>query len=292
MSTRPPPLRPSDRPPTYRMVNRVYGNSLRPVVIVRYTNVTQIPSFQDINEDKENGQPKFAVFDIVFGVIYTAACVIEVFGVIAAATQRLALIRIYAILSTVASVLVVGAGFLRVVIHFAFKNGLLDECEKVTQGEGVEFRFGIWGPHVKDKLNHDEAVEFCSNAWSRDSLNEIIFLIFEILFSIFFTIISWAYYHQARDPTSAANVQRAPAGPGAFPEHYNRPYDAEGYVPTYANPNAGPYQPSYAPPPGRLPRTWDRDFKDNDSEVTKFDDPFADFDGPSKSKDAGSPPMH
>lgn len=142
----------------------------------------QIPSFQDINEDKENGQPKFAVFDIVLGVIYTAACVVELFGVIAAATvrlhvcllvsaqlsltcllqqQRLALIRIYAILSTIASVLFVGAGFLRVVIHFAFKvrvfgrpfpqctssfirrapaqNGLLDECEKVTQGEGVEF---------------------------------------------------------------------------------------------------------------------------------------------------------
>ncbi|TFK92576.1 hypothetical protein K466DRAFT_539634 [Polyporus arcularius HHB13444] len=275
------------------MVNRVYGNSLRPVVI--------IPSFQDINEDKENGQPKFAVFDIVLGVIYTAACVVEVFGVIAAATQRLALIRIYAILSTIASVLFVGAGFLRVVIHFAFKNGLLDECEKVTQGEGVEFRFGIWGPRVKDRLTHDEAVQFCSNAWNRDSLNEIIFLIFEILFAIFFTIISWAYYHQARDPTSAANVQRAPAGPGAYPEHYNRPYDAEGYAPSYATNNAGPYQPSYAPPPGPPPADMgygvgmgakDRDFKDNDSEVTKFDDPFADFEGPSKSKDAGTPPLH
>ena len=39
--------------------------------------------------------------------------------------QRLALIRIYALLSTIASVLVVAAGFMRVVIHFAFKVRLL-----------------------------------------------------------------------------------------------------------------------------------------------------------------------
>ena len=163
----------------------------------------------------------------------------------------------------------------------------------------------------------------CSNAWNRDSLNEIIGLIFEIrmfipptsnshvltfvlppsVFSIFFTIISWAYYHQVRDPLSAANVQRAPVGAGAHPDHYNRPYDAEGFAPTYApyNANAGPYQPSYAPPPGPPPSDMgygvgmgakERDMKDNDSEVTKFDDPFADFDGPSKSKDASTPPPH
>ena len=123
------------------------------------------------------------------------------------------------------------------------------------------------------------------------------------VFSIFFTIISWAYYHQVRDPLSAANVQRAPVGAGAHPDHYNRPYDAEGFAPTYApyNANAGPYQPSYAPPPGPPPSDMgygvgmgakERDMKDNDSEVTKFDDPFADFDGPSKSKDASTPPPH
>ena len=35
-----------------------------------------------------DGQPKFAVFDIVLGTIYATACAIEVFGVIAAATVR------------------------------------------------------------------------------------------------------------------------------------------------------------------------------------------------------------
>ena len=150
----------------------------------------------------------------------------------------------------VAAVGVVGAAFLRVVIHFVYKvsetgppharvvhrkcdwlsenplllqNGLIAECEQVAQGEGVTFvsspycsqrpsdkilnpmqRFGIWGPRVSDRLTPAEAQTckfmctsisphlvvdltasasphaVCNNAWNRDSLDEILFLIFEI----------------------------------------------------------------------------------------------------------------
>ncbi|KAI0752870.1 hypothetical protein C8Q80DRAFT_481172 [Daedaleopsis nitida] len=270
MSTRPPPLRgaPGDRPMTYRMVTRVYSNSLRPVVIVIgsiiaiWSLIWAIPSFQDINDEKENGQPKLAIFDIVLGTIYAAACAIEIFGVIAAATQRLALVRIYAILSIFTSVAVVAAGFIRVILHFVFKDGLLEECQKVAQGDGVEFRFGIWGPKVRDHLTPDEAEVFCKNAWNRDSLNEIVFLIFEIVFAIFFTVIAFAYYHQVRDPTSVVNVQRTPV-------------------------------PAYAPPPGPPPADMGYGVgmgaKDRgvDFETNKLEDPFADFDEPVKPK---SPP--
>ncbi|TBU44113.1 hypothetical protein BD309DRAFT_1028735 [Dichomitus squalens] len=306
MSTRPPPLRASDRPPTYRMVTRVYSNSLRPVVIVMGSILaiwSLIPAFQDISEDKDHGQPKLAVFDIVLGVIYATSCAIEVFGIIAAAAQRLALVRLYAMLSIFTAVAIVGSGFIRVVIHFVYKDGLISECISVVQGDGVEFRFGIWGPRVHDKLNQADATTFCNNAWNRDSLDEILSLIFEIIFSIFFIVIAWAYYHQVLDPTSAANVSRAPAnfaaggpGPYPYPDHYNRPYDTEAGA--YNPPSYAPYQPQpqYAPPPGPPPThaemgygvgtgAKDGDLKgDNESEMTKFDDPFADFDGPSKPK--------
>ncbi|KAI1792477.1 hypothetical protein LXA43DRAFT_1006809 [Ganoderma leucocontextum] len=329
MSSRPPPLRASYRPPTYRMVTRVYNNSLRPVVVVIasvfaiwclicYTHFCPTFKATNANIHRADGQPKFAIFDIVLGTIYATACAIEVFGVIAATTQRLAMVRIYAMLSLVAAVAVVGAAFLRVIIHFVYKDGLISECTQVAQGQGVTFRFGIWGPPVNEHLNAADAATFCNNAWSRDSLDEILFLIFEILCGIFFTMIAFAYYHQVGDPTSAANVSRTPANPlrdpvGQYPDHYNRPYDAEdgGY-------NAAPWQqnamspPQYAPPPGPPPRHADmgygvgvgmghdgKDAKDgerdlgvkgdNESDMTKFDDPFADFDGPSKPK---SPPPH
>ena len=108
-------------------------------------------------------------------------------------------------------------------------------------------------------------------------------------------MIAFAYYHQVLDPTSAANVQRTPAVPlGTNPDHYNRPYDAEYAAPQYAPYPAPQYAPQYAPPPGPPPSDMgygvgmaakSRDVKDdNESDVTKFEDPFADFDGPSKPK--------
>nr|VWP02409.1 MDR efflux pump ABC3 [Ganoderma boninense] len=340
MSTRPAPLRPSDRPPSYRLVTRVYGNSLRPIVILQAflqfgvlsseflfsshyassahyatlrTFFSAIPAFQDISEDKDHGQPKFATFDIVLGVIYIVSCAIEAFGVLAATTQRVVLVRAYAFLSLVAAVAIVAAAFLRVVIHFVYKNGLISECEQVVQGQGITFRFGIWGPRVSEQLDAADAAVFCNNAWNRDSLDEILFLIFQIIFAIFFTMIAFAYYHQVLDPTSAANVSRTPANPlrgdlaGQYPDHYNRPYDAENaYVAPPWQQNVGA-QPQYAPPPGPPPTQSDMGYGvgvgigredkdksdvkgDNESDVTKFDDPFADFDAPSgKSK---SPPPH
>ncbi|KAI0772913.1 hypothetical protein BD413DRAFT_36956 [Trametes elegans] len=287
------------------MVTRVYSSSLRPVVIIIgslvaiWSLIWAIPSFQDINEDKANGQPKFAAFDIVLGTIYSVACVIEVLGVIAAATQRVALIRLYALLSVVGSLAVVAAGFLRVIIHFAYKGGLIDECKKIAQGEGIEIRFGIWFHHFKEKLTAAEADSFCNSAWNRDSLREILYLIFEILFSLFFTMIAFAYYQQVLDPTSAANVSRTPAPVAAgYPDHYNRPYDADAYAPPYNPSGAAPvYQPAYAPPPGPPPADMgygvgmgagaegrddkkEREMRDDESARTKFDeDPFADFEG-------------
>ncbi|KAI8989088.1 hypothetical protein BD414DRAFT_439598 [Trametes punicea] len=309
MSAGPAPLR-GDRPPAYRMVTRVYKSSLRPVVIVLgtvaaiWSLIWWISSFQNISVDRDNGQPKLAVFDIVLGIIYISACAMDVFGVIAAATQRLALVRLYTFISVVASLAIIAAGFLQVVLHFVFKSGLIAECEQIAQGQGVEVRFGIWSHRFREKLTPQEASTFCNDAWNRDSLNEIVYLIFEIIFSVFFTFIAFAYYQQVLDPTSAANQSRAPAAAGdGFPYHYNRPYEAEPLAPPYEPYDAPEYQPRYAPPSGPPPAgtgygvgmgmdsgaSEDKDKKmemhdDEESETTKFGDPFADFDAPSMSK--------
>ena len=111
-------------------------------------------------------------------------------------------------------------------------------------------------------------------------------------------MIAFAYYQQVQDPTSAANVSRAPAPAGeGYPDHYNRPYDADPYAPYDPSTGAAPsYQPTYAPPPGPPPAASDVGYgvgmgadadkkdremrRDDESEMTKFDDPFADFDEP------------
>lgn len=119
-----------------------------------------------------------------------------------------------------------------------------------------------------------------------------------------FTMISFAYYRQALDPTSPANFVRTPANRFDTPSHYNPPYNASvpnlGYeynMPYAGGPAPGqqgyqPY-PAYAPPAGPPPQHDDYDGKppgyvggDGKAGATygaeKADDPFADFDGPSR----------
>jgi len=85
-------------------------------------------------------QKKLANLSIVLGSLYISAAAIFLFGVFAAASvrrlltalshsqihyatmqKRLALIRIFALLSVVAAVIVIASGFLRTIVHFMLK---------------------------------------------------------------------------------------------------------------------------------------------------------------------------
>ncbi|OCH90485.1 hypothetical protein OBBRIDRAFT_834980 [Obba rivulosa] len=335
MSTRAPPVRVGDGPPAYAMVSRVYRSSLRPVVAVsecrrlpaparvnaslscsernlrsvvadmdgacnpHFAARRAINAFRVLNYDKSHGEPKLATFAIVLGVIYAFGCGVEVWGVGAAATQNMMMIRLYAVLSVVSSLAVIGAGLMRVIIHFILKNDLINECTSLLKDGTVEFVFGFWGPVVEKNVSPQDVDNICKNAWSHDSFTEIIELIIELLLSLFFIAISYAYYQQMLDPTSAANTLRQPlharasADEAAFPAHYNPPYLA--YDPAArAPPYDAAYAPRYAPPPGPPPGLDARepdtkppgygvgagagtggDFKDAEG----ADDPFADFEG-------------
>ncbi|EMD36953.1 hypothetical protein CERSUDRAFT_114865 [Gelatoporia subvermispora B] len=314
MSTRAPPVRVSDGPPAYTMVSRVYRSSLRPVVAVMgiisavWLLLWYINAFRVLNYDKEHGEPKLVPFAIVLGVIYTFGCAVEVGGVAAAATQNMTMARLYAVLSVVSSLAVIGAGLMRVIIHFMLKNDLISECTTLLQNGTVEFVFGFWGPVVEKNVSPQDAENVCKNGWDHDSFTEIIELIIEIVLSLFFIAIAYAYYQQLLDPTSAANALRQPRGgvpsPGSdyapypdldddpehgssYPAHYNPPYLA------YNAPVVPP--PRYAPPPGPPPPnayTSGEDVKgygigmgDDAKDVKDAEhrppvsDPFADFEG-------------
>jgi hypothetical protein len=157
----------------------------------------------------------------------------------------------------------------------------------------------------------------CSGAWSHDSFNEIISLIIVIgkslrerkidlhltiwratVLGALFSVLSFSFYRQVLDPTSPANSMRAPSNQvrmGAYPSRYNMPEDA---------PTLGYDYPSkYAPPPG-VPPARDEGFvppyegdrlpgygagvglagdaKKGGYDTDGKDDPFSDFDGPSR----------
>lgn len=236
------------------MILRAYNANLRPVVIVVallsavWSLFSCISAFQTLHTDKSQGYPKLGTFAIVLGSIYAVTCGIEIFGVTAASLQRMWMARLYALLTVVSALAIVGAGLIRVIVHFMLKNELIDECTKIAKGDTVIEQFGFWGPTFETKLNQSEANTYCHNTWSHDSFVEIISFIIEIFITAFFSSLAFAYSHQLHDPASPANVTRAPVteplrpsgGEDAYPSHYNPPYLAY---------NA----PQYAPPPGAPP---------------------------------------
>ncbi|KAI0088205.1 hypothetical protein BDY19DRAFT_949549 [Irpex rosettiformis] len=272
---------PGSRPPAYAIVSRIYGSSLRPVVVIS----EGIGAFEEVNVDKDHGFPKFATIAIALGALYMTVLAIELFGVTAAVMNNLLLIRIYSILSALSALIVIAAAFLRVIIHFVFKKDLINECTQLATGQDVVTRFGIWGPTIHDELSPDEAQDFCNHWWSRDSFGEIISLIVLIILSAFFVSIAFAFYHQVNDPTFQ-RTREAPTRTDGFPEHYSPPY--VGYSYNGPPPQARPprYDPPTGPPPSfSASQTQGMGYgvgapKVGSAEDLKGDDPFADFDEP------------
>jgi len=320
-SRQPPPSGPPTR---FAFANRMYnGRNLRPVVIVTtsfgaiWGLFSMVNAIQSLQLTHQEGEAHLATFSIalaaVFGFIFAA----ELFGLVAAFSQRFPLIRIYTMLSVFVALSFVGSSLVQTVVHFSFKSEILDECNKASTGETATYRYGIFGPTSSEQLNSDDASSFCNNAWSRDSLSQIASLLILMIINVFKVLTAIAYYRQSADPTSIANASRirTPAGNAAYPSHYNPPYNAPvpnlGY--NYPTNSGGGYAPPPGPPPGakgleegrdegfRAPAyddDEDKDWKDhhdapgyghglglNDDKKSKTgsgdnENPFEDFDGP------------
>ncbi|KAI5121937.1 hypothetical protein M0805_000266 [Coniferiporia weirii] len=243
--TRPPP--PQGAPPAYAMVTKVYRRSLRPVVVgatvlaAIWTLVWGVDSFKDISIDK-NYAAKLEIFDIVLGSLYMATLAVELLGLLGAAMQSLRIMRIFAILSLGAAVIVSAAQLILVIIHFVFKDTLINECIALANGEGIGSRFSISSGSTTIQ---GDVSDFCHSAWSHDSVSEIAWFIVVALMSVLFSSIAFAYYRQLLDPTSVVNTARAPVAQHA-PDHYTPPYAGGAFA--YAGGAGG-----YAPPPGPPP---------------------------------------
>jgi hypothetical protein len=275
----------ADHPAPYGYVSRMTKKSLRSAVIplalsgAAFTLASAISLFQELGTDRGQHQKRLATFAIVLGSLYMGAFVIFVFGIAAAATKRLALIRIFSFLSVVVAVIVVASGLIRTIVHFMLKSDLIAECTTVAQGGNVDFRWGIWNDDSGDHLTAQEAANFCKDAWNHDSFAEIVWLIGEIILMTLFAVISFSYAQQETAIAEGAKRER-------LPPSYNPAYTAG---PGYAMGDEGnanlpdlAYNQSYAPPPGPPP-PFDRslpsygDEEDDKTMVKDSEDPFADF---------------
>jgi len=288
------------------VLRRAYAYNLRPVVgavalfCAIWSLIECIGAFRSVTTDKHHDASKIATFAVVLGIIYAVVTGIEAFGVMIAISQRSWMARIYALLSVGSALAVVAAAFLRVIVHFTLKNDLINECTQIVTGDTLVYEYGFWGPSFETKLDGPEAATYCNNLWHHDSAVEIITLIIEMLLAALFSSLSFAYYHQLLDPTSAANVTRRP-GPGpapvpqrdfddgagadaGYPSHYNPPYLGYDAQPA---PHAVPSYDEVDGPKGDFPYGGAKPPMYSEDDIATYGgydagaktaDPFADFD--------------
>jgi len=253
MNTRPPP--PQGAPPSYTFVTRFYRSSLRPVVMATslltavWALFQGIGFYRNVGPYNDNDAPVLAKFSIIVGSLYMGVLLIGLFGIGAAASQKLHPIRIFAYLSALGALIVAGLTLFLVIIHFTMRTTILDACTNAATGQTFVYG-GWWGPVYSDTLGPDEAKAFCNRYYDRDSWSLIVGFLILTGLGIFFSIIAFSYLRQMLDPASPANIIRDPQRSGFYPAHYNPPFGASaGYAQDYYNYPA----PAGPPPSGAYP---------------------------------------
>jgi len=258
--TRPPP--PSGQPPRY-VFTRYFRANLRPVVIgigivgAVYALIWGGSSFSNLNSDKSQNLGQLVPFDIALGAAYMAVAAIELFGIWGAIRQSLSIIRLYAMLSLVVSVISFGAEILRLVVHFKFKGPMITQCENAVQSDSNNS--DIFGNHRTHGPSPQDAIDFCNDAWSHRTFSDIAWLIISLICSLVFASIAFSYYRQLLDPTSGVARTRqqdnVPLDTFRSYGQYGEYAQGTGLAYNGGAARASSAAPDYAPPyePSKLP---------------------------------------
>ncbi|KAJ6588259.1 hypothetical protein B0H19DRAFT_1247948 [Mycena capillaripes] len=162
----------------------------------------------DFNVDIAQNSPQLASVSQTLVIIYTLTCGIELFGFFSAFLQRRALIRSYAYLSFISSMLVSGAGVVTTAAYFTFADDLMKECVALAAvgrlSSKSTFKGASWPTTA---LSSEDAQIQCLAVWSAESVSQVVsFALFYILPSAVYYIVAYVYYRQITDPTHPANL--------------------------------------------------------------------------------------
>jgi hypothetical protein len=212
-----------------------------------WTLFSGIGYFRNVSIYNNNNASKLALFSIILGVLSMVIFLIELFGIFAAAQQKVPLVRAFAYLSVLVIAIVAAIGLIDVVVHFTLKDEIINTCTSISEG-GTIYYGGIFGPINGGTVSTADAQDWCNHYWDRDSWSDIISFLLLTFVAAFFASVAFAYFRQVLDPTSPANALRGPTQHrmGAFPSHYNPPYN-----PNYGRGPGYSYPAPQGPPPNQ-----------------------------------------
>ncbi|PBK63732.1 hypothetical protein ARMSODRAFT_1023634 [Armillaria solidipes] len=164
-------------------------------------SASQLNAFHDADVDSSHGATKLGTVSITLGVVFFAACLIEIFGFVCAVMRQLALIRVYVNLTFISGVSLAAAGIIDAIAYFAFADCIIEERQSLASsrafGAKSLFRGSPWPTH---SILHMENATQCGNAWSNHASNEILAILFFYLIpSTLSYLLAYIYHRQTHD---------------------------------------------------------------------------------------------
>jgi len=228
---RPPPLKlkydnrfplpiPSARRPKQKetFFGTLYKANWRNIVIavallnmLRYGS-SAVNAYEDADVDTSEHASKLAKVNLALCAMYATASLIELYGIIGVATQRLVLVRVYAFLAFLAAILVTAASVLNAASFFLNAEELMYECVALAlrghSSAKSQFRSQAWAGSVF-AVGLRQAQKQCITSWTQDSWTEVInVFLFGFLPSLAYYVVAYTYYRQTTDPSHSANLLR------------------------------------------------------------------------------------
>lgn len=199
---------PNGPPPAYyRVLNRTYSGSLRPILLLScfvslcYLLLLGIQELKLAGETGIDG--RYHTFLVVQGALFLAAAGVEVLGLVASYMQRLQIARLYSWLSLFAYAAVVASQILAVVVLFAFKSDVLSACSTYYQGQGLDSSGWWWDDNSgSTPMSAQDALTYCQTLWSKSRTWDIIWLLVTCILGALFVLFGFAYARQLQDPKS------------------------------------------------------------------------------------------
>jgi len=188
-----------DQPPPYaRAVSRVYTRNLAGPVLALciiaaiWSLLVGISYLRGLNDVGETSKLRMA--DIVFAALCFVATGTEAFGLAAAITRRLVLVKQYLWLSFFNVALFIGIGILKIIFHVALKKDITAQCFADNQGD-MDLSSGT-------AASNQQISDYCNTQHTRYIYYDIAWLIGLIIFALLSLSVSSAFYHQAKNPQS------------------------------------------------------------------------------------------
>ncbi|KAJ7481447.1 hypothetical protein FB451DRAFT_128938 [Mycena latifolia] len=165
-------------------------------------------AMDDLKVDIVQNNAQLASVSRILAMLYIISCGIELFGALSAFLRRRAFIRAYAYLAFLSAILVTGAGVVSTAAYFTLADELMQECVALaTAGQlGSKSLFrGV--PWPTTTLTPDDAVTQCLDAWSSESVSQVVSTaVFYLLPSTFSCSLAYVYYCQTVDLAHPASL--------------------------------------------------------------------------------------